>query len=113
MFTVHIDLLDSEESVSCEFLDELNRGGLTLPTMATVIFVQCGMHAQNSITSLRLRFRIYFTKLLELIHAPIAEHVIACRSLANILMKAFVTANSDREQTQGCLRRKEKLASKT
>ena len=104
---------DSEESVSCEFLDELNRGGLTLPTMATVFFVQCGMHAQNSITSPRLRCRIYFTKLLQLIHAPIAEHVIACRTLANIIMKAFVTANSDREQTQGCLRRKEKLASKT
>ena len=101
---------DPEQSVSSDFLNELDRGGLTLPSIATVFFVQCGIHAQNTIDSPRLRCRNYFVKLLGLIDAPIAEHVVACRTLTNILMKAFVTANSDREKSQGCLRRKEKLA---
>ena len=101
---------ESEECVSSKFLVELNRGGLQIPTMGTVFFVQSGVHAQNTITSPRLRCRNYFIKLLGLIHTPIAEHTVACRTLANILMKAFVNANSDREKSQGCLRRKEKLS---
>ena len=103
---------DAEECVSSEFLDELDRGGLTLPTMSTVFFVQSGMHAQKTISSPRLRCRNYFIKLLGLIHSPIADDVAACRTLANILMKSFVTAHSDREKSVGCLRRKEKLAKK-
>ena len=69
------------------------------------------MYAHDTITSPRLRCRRYLRKLLSLIHAPVAENEVACRTLANVLMKAFVVANSDREKTQGCLRRKEKLAS--
>ena len=53
----------------------------------------------------------YLIKLLGLIDAPVAESVPACRSLANILMKSFVTAHSDREKSAGCLRRKERRSS--
>ena len=104
------DEYDAEECVSSEFLDELDRGGLTLPTLSTVFFVQSGIHAQKNITSPRLCCRTYLMRLLRSIHAPIAENTTACRSLANILLKSLVTANSDREKSAGCLRRKEKLA---
>ena len=40
----------------------------------------------------------------------IANNPNAFKSLANILLKSFVTANSDKEQTVECLRRKEKLS---
>ena len=102
---------DSEECVSSTFLDELNRGGLTVPSLLTAFFVHCGVHAQKSIASPRLRCQTYM-KLLSLIYAPVAQSMPACRSLANILLQSFVTANSDREKSAGCLRRKEKLTSK-
>ena len=76
------DDYDAEECVSSQFLDELDRGGLTLPTLSTVFFVQCGIHAQKTISSPRLRCRTYLMKLLGLVHAPVAENVRACRSLA-------------------------------
>ena len=37
---------DSEECVSSTFLDELNRGGMTVPNLSTAFFVHCGVHAQ-------------------------------------------------------------------
>ena len=39
-----------------------------------------------------------------------AGNMSACISLANILLKAFVINNSDKEKALGCLRRKEKLS---
>ena len=48
-------------------------------------------------------------KLLSYIDSQIANSPNTCKSLANILLKSSVTANSDKEQTVG-LRWKEKLS---
>ena len=107
----HPQVDNDEESISSTFLDELNRGGLTVPTLSTVFFVHCGIQAQSAITSTNMRRRTYVMNLLTLIQAPVAKNVLACRLLANLLLKSHLTANSDREKSVGCLRRKEKFTS--
>ena len=57
--------------------------------------------------------RNYFKRLFSFIDAPVADVSDACLTVSNILLKAFVLNNSDRERELGCLRRKEKLSSKT
>ena len=39
----HQPAFETDEVLSTEFLDELNRGGLSMPTSSTVHFVYCGM----------------------------------------------------------------------
>ena len=101
---------DATENVSSEFLDELNWGGFSIPTLSTVFFVHSGIHIQTLIQTPQTRCRSYLMKLLSHIDSRIANDPNACKTLANILLKSFVTANSDKEQTVGCLRRKEKLS---
>ena len=95
------------ELLSSDFLDNLNRGGLSLPTLSTVYFVHTAYHIH---ANLKLRCNKYFSELLATIHVPIAGNKAACSSLANVIMKAFVINNNDRETALGCLRRKEKLS---
>ena len=49
-------------------------------------------------------------KFFSYIDSGIANNPNACKSLVDILLKSFVTANSDKEQRVGCLRQKEKLS---
>ena len=96
-----------QDLLSTEFLDNLNKGGLSLPTLSTVYFVHTAYHLHQN---LKLRCNKHFAELLSKINAPIADNMSACIALANILLKAFVINNSDKEKTLGCLRRKEKLS---
>ena len=100
---------DATENISSEFLEELSRGGLTVPTLSTVFFVHSAIRIQSLIQTSQTRCRVYLSRLLAHVDSPIATDTNACTTVANILLKSFVYANSDKEQTVGCLRRKEKL----
>ena len=101
---------DSGEFVSSEFITELSRGGLSIPTLATVFFVHSAYILQNSLHDSKKNCRIYFRNCLSFIDAPLASRSEACQTLCNVLFKAYVLNSSDREATLGCLRRKEKLS---
>ena len=102
-----------EEEISTEFLDELNRGGLSIPTLSTVFFVHVAQKTHEKLPPGKARCRNYLRRLYSFIDAPIANVAAACLSVTNIIMKAFVLNNSDRERELGCLRRKEKLSLKS
>ena len=99
--------LDVGECISSEFLDELNRGGLSMPTLSTTFFVHGSFKVMNSLPHSRCRCRKYFKRVIGKIDAPIANDNTACNTITNILFKAFVNNNSDRQSELGCLRRKE------
>ena len=85
---------EATEKMSSEPLDELNLGGL-FPT--TVLFVRSNIRIQTLMQTPQTRCRSYLIKLL-------SYNPNACKSLANILLKSFVTANSDNDwmfQTKG------------
>ena len=75
--------------------------------MSTVYFVHLG-HVLQDKTKIRCRF--HFAELLSFVAAPIASSKAACKTLANILLKAHVLNVSDKEKAVGCLRRQEKLS---
>ena len=102
-----------EEEISTEFLDDLNRGGLSVPTFSTVFFVHVAHQVLEKLPSSKARCRNYLKRLYSCIDAPIANISDACLTISNIVLKAFVLNNSDRERELGCLRRKEKLSSKS
>ena len=52
-------------------------------------------------------------RLFSCIDAPIAYISDAFLNISNMVLKAFVLNNTDRERELGCLRRKEKLSSKS
>ena len=90
--------VDEEEEISCEFISELNRGGLHLPTLTTVYFVHSAISLHNKIELPRQNCCKYFQKLISFINAPIAENSKACKTLTNILFKAFALNVSDTEK---------------
>ena len=99
-----------EEEISTESLDELNRGGLSVPTLSTVFFVHVAHQTHGALPPGKARCRNYLKRLYSNIDAPIANIADACLTLSNIILKAFVLNDSDRERELGCLRRKEKLS---
>ena len=102
-----------EGEASSEFLNDLNRGGISLPTLNTVFFVHCAITAHENIPECRRNCTIYFKKLLSYIDAPISQNENACQTATNVVYKAYVLNNSDTERELGCLRRKEKLSNNT
>ena len=98
---------EDDNEVSSEFLDNLNRGGLSVPTMSTVFFVH---NAYNLHDQTKMRCRFHFAELLCFVDAPLAGSKAACTTLANILLKAHVLNVSDKEKSLGCLRRQDKLS---
>ena len=105
-----MDLENVDNAISTEFLDELNRGGLSIPTFSTIHFVHCAFRLSTQLPPEKLQCRLFLSKLLSYISAPFASNPDACRTLSNIIMKAFVLDKSDKEREQGCLRRREKLS---
>ena len=104
--------VDISEDVTCDFLNELNRGRLHVPTLTTVYFVHSSIHLYEKLDDSTKHCAEYFRNLLSHIDAPLSENNAACRTLSNLVFKARVIAASDRENVLGCLRRKEKLAEK-
>ena len=72
--------VDTEDEISSEFLDVLNRGGLNMPALSTVHFVYSGTSLIEKLPLERRRCRTYLVKL------------------------------CDHAREVGCLRRKEKLS---
>ena len=105
--TEHIDEADDEPNVTSDFIKELDRGGLTIPTLATVFFVHSANHLISSIDCCKKNCCSYCSRLISVIEAPMAGNLQACRTLVNILVKARVLDASDTEQRLGCLRRQE------
>ena len=102
----------TQEKEETEFLSELNRGGLSLPTLYTVFFVHSSMTVHGKIPEQRRNCCKYFKNLISHIDTEIASNGKICQTLTNIVYKAYVQNNSDREREVGCLRRKEKLSKK-
>ena len=98
-----------EPRVSSEFTNELNRGGLSVPKLSTVYFVHTAVHIISKLSPPKSGCRQYLTSLLSSVDTPLSNNVMACRTVANVLLKAHVLHHSDREQELGCLRRREKL----
>ena len=98
------------EVLSTEFLDKLDRGGLSMPTLASVNFVHCAMCMHNALPEPRKNCGKYFRRLLSLIDCPIAKITKAGLTLSNTLFKGFVLNSSDSESSLGCLKRKGKLS---
>ena len=42
--------VNEEEEISCEFISELNRGGLHVPTLSTIYFVHSAISLHNKTT---------------------------------------------------------------
>lgn len=100
-----------EEDVSCDFLDDLNRGGLAIPTFSTVFLVHSAIHIFKVISSSGKTCRGYLGRLLSEIDAPLASDKYVISSLAKTLLKGYVISSSDRASKAFCLRRQEKLQS--
>ena len=101
---------DDDHRINSEFLTNLNIGGLTVPLLSTVHFVhsayklfgKCNLHCCRAHLSHALRH----------IDSPMIVIQGACLTLSNILLKAFVLDNSNKERQLGCSKRKEKLSTK-
>ena len=98
-----------DSQVLSEFTQQLDRGGLSMPKLSTVFFVHSAINITKQLSPPTSGCRQYLAKLLSYVDAPISNNMKACRTLANVLLKAHVLNNSDREQQLGCLRRREKL----
>jgi hypothetical protein len=95
--------------VSSEFTRQLDRGGLSIPSLSTVYLVHSAVHIISKLSPSKSGCRQYVATLLSSVDAPLSNNVMACRTVANVLLKAHVLHHSDREQELGCLRRREKL----
>ena len=95
--------------VSTEFLQELDRGGLRVPTLSMTCFVQTAVNLLELLPRAKNSCRTYVIKVLSFFDHPLAEDNVALYSLVNTLLIAQVNHFRDREQQLGCLRRREKL----
>ena len=94
------------EMVSSDLLNELNRGGLRVPTLNMIfLFIVHLLYIQKS----RRNCTKYFQSLIALVDTPFATKPDIRRRLTNLIFKADVLHTSDNETGIGCLRRKEKL----
>jgi len=97
------------KNLVCEFIRQLDRGGLFIQKLSTVYFVHSAVHAISRLSPLKSGCRQYLANLLSSVDVPLSTNAMACRTVANVLLKAHVLHHSDREQELGCLRRREKL----
>ena len=106
-----MDETDHENSlINSDFLTNLDRGGLTVPLLSTVNFMHSAytLFEKHNVHCCRTHLSQTFAR----IDSPMALIKGACVTVSNILLKAFVLNNSDKERQLGCLRRKEKLLGK-
>ena len=91
------DIMDDEDGneVSSEFLDHLDTGRLSVPTISTVFSLH-NAYDLHAMTKMHCRF--HFAELLSFVDAPLATNNAACITLANILLKAQFLNVSDKEK---------------
>ena len=83
--------------VSSEFLNELNRGGLRVPTLNMVFFVHSAFTLYSKVDKSRLNCTKYFQSLIALVDTPFATKPDIRRRLTNLIFKADVLHTSDNE----------------
>ena len=103
---------DEDELVTSEFLEELSRGGLRVPTLNMVHLVFSAFHLYKQLDSSRRSCTKYFRSLISYVDSPYSNDTAICKRLTNVIFKAEVLHLSDKENELGCLRRKEKLQKK-
>lgn len=101
-------LIEATENVSSEFLNKLNWGWLSIPTLSIAFFFHSGNCRQTLIQIHQTRCRLYLMLFFDISTVP--NNPNACKSLVNVSLKSFVTASSDKVKMVGCLRRKEKIS---
>ena len=94
-----------DDAIDSAFLQNLNRGGLTIPKLSTVHFVYSA-HQMFEKWNFHC-CRTHVSQILAHINSPMARIKPACMTMSNILLKAFVLDKSDKEKQLGCLRRRE------
>jgi len=87
-----------ELTVSSEFINQLNRGRFTVPKLSTVFFVHNAVHTISQLNPQKAGCRNFVATELSFTDAPLANNVMACRTVANVLLKAHVLHHCDREQ---------------
>ena len=85
-----LDTEDDEYFLSSEFTDALDRGGLSLPTLLTVFFVHSAFTLYDKLGSVHRRCRTCVQKCFGHISSPWTDNKNACKTLANIMLKARV-----------------------
>ena len=80
----HYEEAETEETLSTVFLDELNRGGLSMPTLHTVYFVHCAVKLQELIPQPCQNCGKYFQRLLAFINSSMAKNEKAARNIMNL-----------------------------
>ena len=110
MQKINNEIETDENLVSSEFLEELNRGGLKIPTLNMEFLVYSAITLFDKLHESRKTCCNYFMSLLKYVDTPYSKIDNICKSLTKIVFKAYVLNNSDGENELGCLRRKEKLA---
>ena len=97
-FGALLDIAEDQEDVSTQYLEELNRGGLHLPKLSTVFFVHSAHQAHGKVSAEKQRCKNYLKRLFAFIDAPIASNKNTCTTMSNIVLKALVLNNSDKEK---------------
>jgi len=80
-----------------------------VPKMSAVFFVHNAYYLHAN-TEMHCCF--HFAELLSFVDAPLPGINAPCTTLVNILLKAHVLNESDKEKTLGCLRKQEKFSNK-
>ena len=103
-FLMHrFEIDDESDQFSTEFLDSLNRGGLSVPTLNVVFFVYSALEIHGQLPKVKRHCNGYVIKLLHYIDVPFSVTEKMCRTLVNTLCKAYVLKESERERQIGCL----------
>ena len=79
-----------EEYVTSEFLEQLNRGGLRVPTVNMVFLVHTAIHLHEKIDKSRRSSTKYFQSILAFVDSPFSSETDICRRLTNTIFKANV-----------------------
>ena len=88
--------------LSSDFTQQLNRGGMSVPKLSTVYFVHSAVHIISKVSTPKADCRKCIAYLLSYVDALLSNNIMACRTVANVLLKAHVLHHSDREHALGC-----------
>ena len=105
----HEEFSEEDEGVDSDFVTELSRGRLKIPTLNMVHFVNTAIFLYEKIEDPHRNCTKYVRNLLSFVDSPISSNRFLCKRLTNVMFKADVLNRSDKENLLGCLRRKEKL----
>jgi len=86
---------------SSDFTQQLDRGGLLIPKLSTVYLVHSAVHIISNLAHRRLVVK-YIATSLSYVVAPLANSIMACRTVANVRLKVHVFHHSDSVKMLRC-----------